>query len=56
MIKIISRILPYVVVKNGEYLASINDNSVITCDEIIDAKVETNVRRKNENYYRRYNL
>ena len=26
--------------KNGKYLASINDNSVITCDEIIDRDAE----------------
>ena len=27
--------------ENGKYLASIIDNSVITCDEIIDAEVKS---------------
>ena len=27
--------------ENGKYLTSINDNSVITCDEIIDSEVES---------------
>ena len=36
--------------KNGKYFASITDNSVITCDEIIDVKeakkVTTNFNEK----------
>ena len=28
--------------ENGKYLASITDNSVITCDEIIDADAKSN--------------
>ena len=37
--------------KNGKYLASIIDNSVITCDEIIGKEtktVTTNLNQKNE--------
>ena len=38
--------------KNGKYLASIIDNSVITCDEIIDAEekeiIPTNVDKKKQ--------
>ena len=36
--------------ENGKYLASIIDDSVITCDEIIDA------RRRSKNYSKKYNL
>ena len=35
--KVIFGILLHVVVKNGKYLASIIDDSVITCDEIIES-------------------
>ena len=34
--------------ENGKYLASIIDNSVITCDEIIDAKTKTVTTNFNE--------
>ena len=55
MKKIILRILLYVVGKNGKYLASIMDDSAITCDEIIDAEetktIPKNITCKSQNVY-----
>ena len=39
--------------KNGKYLASMTDDSVITCDEIIDAETKTISANFNE---KKYNL
>ena len=39
---IIFGILLHVIAKNGKYLATIIDNSVITCDEIIDYVAKLN--------------
>ena len=44
--KIMFRILVHVVVRKKKYLASIMNNSVITCDEVIDVE-ETNFNGKN---------
>ena len=35
--------------KNGKYLTSIMDDSVITCDEIIEERVATNLRENKAN-------
>ena len=35
-------ILLHVVVKNGKYFASIIDDSVVMCDEIIDVDAKSN--------------
>ena len=35
--------------KNGKYLTSIMDDSVITCDEIIEERVATNLRENKTN-------
>ena len=39
--------------KNGKYLASVVDDSVITCDEIINADVEVEWQ-KIKNYYNKF--
>ena len=46
--KIISGILLHVVAKHGKYLASIIDDPVITCDEIIEAVAKSYQRNFNE--------
>ena len=37
--------------ENGKYLASIMDDSVITCDEILEATVPTNFNEKVSIFY-----
>ena len=42
----------YVKKVNDKYLANIMDDSVITCDEIVDA--DAVIRRRNKNYSKKF--